>query len=141
MNTCAFCGGETSGRRRICDRLECIEKMKRSWYEESIAIPDGYLTVSEFAKKNQITTQAVSKNCRAGKYPGAFQDEQSGRWYVPKEISFAKHNPPKLIRRKKRLGLKATDKEWNRIVELAAQSKYSSINEFILKKALEKDMG
>jgi hypothetical protein len=147
MGKCAFCGGETKGRRRVCSSLECIEQMKQSWHESSIAIPEGYLTATEFAKKHGLTTQAVSKRCRAGKYPGVFQDPQSGRWYIPEDAKLIgkdtvgtkiKHNPPGISRRKKR-PLKATDKEWEQIVNLATQTKYS-VNEYILRKALGKDV-
>ena len=76
MRICPICGkNPLKGRQRVCDSVICREEMRKSWYEEKIVAPEGYLRASEFAKKYGITPQAVTKNCRAGKYPGAFQDQ------------------------------------------------------------------
>jgi len=135
MKLCAICGKNlVYGRNRICDSPICREEMKKSWYNEKIVIPDGYLTSSLFAKRKGLTPQVVTKGCRAGKYLGAFQDEKSGRWYVPEnaKIPFKEG----LSRRKKR-PFYATDEEWNRITEMAASTKYST-SEFIIRNVLGK---
>ena len=59
--------------------------MRKSWHEEKMAIPDGYLTASQYAKRMGISPQAVTKKCRAGKIPGAIQDLRSGWWFVPED--------------------------------------------------------
>lgn len=118
----------------MCDSVICQEEMRKAWHEEKIVIPDDYLTASQFAKKYGLTPQGVSKNCRAGKYPGAFQDEKSGRWYIPKDTSVPFRDG--LSRRKKRT-IFATDKEWDKICELAAKTKYNT-SEFLIRKALDK---
>lgn len=83
MGKCAFCGAPTTGRNRTCGSIECFRKQQEGWFEGQILVPEGYLTATQFAKRKGISVQAVSKNCRNGKYEGAFQDPQSGRWYVP----------------------------------------------------------
>lgn len=126
----------TSGRNRVCDSPVCREEMRRTWNETSIAIPAGYLEANLYAKKLGISRQAVTKNCRAGKYPGAFQDPQSGRWYVP-QLETVEH--VETAPRRKLRPLKATDDEWEKIVELAAMTKYN-VNEYIIRMALGKDI-
>jgi len=135
MRICPICGkNPLKGRQRVCDSVICQEEMRKAWHEEKIVIPDDYLTASQFAKKYGLTPQGVSKNCRAGKYPGAFQDERSGRWYIPKDTSVPFRDG--LSRRKKRT-IFATDKEWDKICELAAKTKYNT-SEFLIRKALDK---
>ena len=110
--------------------------MRKSWSEKAIAAPEGFLTAAEYAKLKDVSTQAVAKSCRAGKHPGAFQDQQSGRWYVPVSEE-AKQSFIEAAPRRKNRPLKATDKEWQEIVEMAATTKYS-VNEYIIRKALNK---
>lgn len=85
MPTCFYCGAPTPGRRRVCNSFDCISKMKESWLTSRIVVPEGFLTATRFAKKAGISVQAVAKNCRRGKYAGSFQDEKSGRWYIPED--------------------------------------------------------
>lgn len=133
-NICPFCDRPTSGRNRICDSPICRQELRKSWNESTISVPEGYVEANVFAKIKNITRQAVTQNCRKGKYPGAFQDQQSGRWYIPRDNTVdIKH---KVERRTKR-PFKATEKEWNQIIEKAALTKYS-VNEYILRKALDK---
>jgi hypothetical protein len=56
------------------------------WSEGPIATPIGFLEAAVYARREGISRQAVTKSCRAGKYPGAFQDRRSGRWYIPVEV-------------------------------------------------------
>ena len=131
---CPFCGGKTSGKNRICDSPICRERLRKSWGEESIITPEGFMTARDLARKKGVSVQAVAKKCRAGKIPGAFQDEQSGRWFIPadpKNIPF-----PNAARRKKRI-FKATDGEWGEIVTQAARTKHD-VNEYILRILLGK---
>jgi len=95
-----------------------------------MAIPDGYLTASQYAKRMGISPQAVTKKCRAGKIPGAIQDPRSGWWFVPED---AKVPIQQSIKRKKKRVIYATDKEWDSIVEAASRTKYST-SEFIVRK-------
>lgn len=85
MPMCYYCGAPTTGRNRVCDSFDCREKQKHSWYDSRFVIPEGFLTTTQFAKMSGISVQAVTKNCRQKKYPGAFQDVKSGRWYIPKD--------------------------------------------------------
>ncbi|MFA5485454.1 MAG: hypothetical protein WC260_04375 [Candidatus Pacearchaeota archaeon] len=135
MKLCPICNkNPVHGRNRVCDSPICREEMRKSWHEEKIVIPDGYLTASQFAKKKGLTPQGVSKSCRAGKYPGALQDEKSGRWYIPENTKVPFQQG--LSRRKKR-PFYATDKEWDKIAEAAALTKYNT-SEFLIRKALDK---
>ena len=137
MALCPICReNETSGKCRVCDSPICREKMQKIWHEGALTIPDGYLTTAGFAKKLNISVQAVEKNCRAGKYIGAFQDPQSGRWYIPIDTTKSIPISPAKVRRKKR-PLKVTDEEWVQIVERAALTKYS-VNDYIIRVALGK---
>lgn len=118
------------GRQRICDSPICREEMRKSWHEEKMAIPDGYLTASQYAKRMGISPQAVTKKCRAGKIPGAIQDPRSGWWFVPEDTKVPIQQS---IKRKKKRVIYATDKEWDSIVEAASRTKYST-SEFIVRK-------
>lgn len=110
MAICPICReNETTGNCRVCNSPICREKMQRMWHEGSLTVPEGCLTASQFAKKMNISTQVVNKNCRNGKYAGAYQELQFGRWYIP--VDLTKTISPSKIRRKKR-PLTATDKEW-----------------------------
>lgn len=134
MRLCSICGkNPVKGRQRVCDSPICREEMRKAWHEEKIVVPEGYLTVKEFATKIGLTVQAVSKNCRRGKYPGAFQDQKSGRWYIPEDIKVPVKT--RISRRKKRI-IYVTDEEWDKITELASQTKYST-SEFLIRKALD----
>jgi hypothetical protein len=84
MSVCPFCHKETTGKNRVCDSLDCRKKMYDSWFDGKIQVPKEYLTVTQYAKEKGITVQAVAKNCRNGKYLNAYQNQQSGRWYIPK---------------------------------------------------------
>lgn len=110
--------------------------MQESWHHTSLTAPDGFIEAVQFAKMKGISRQAVTKNCRNGKYPGAFQDPVSGRWYIPKDGVKITDFVEKAERRRTR-PFKATDTEWEKIVEAAASTKYS-VNEFIIRKALDK---
>ena len=135
MRICPICGkNQLKGRQRVCDSVICREEMRKSWYEEKIVAPEGYLRASEFAKKYGITPQAVTKNCRAGKYPGAFQDPKSGWWFVPESANVPIRQG--ISRRKKRI-IYATDEEWEKIAEAAVRAGYKT-SEFLIKKALDK---
>jgi hypothetical protein len=138
-NICPFCGRPATGQNRVCDSPICRDELRKSWAEGAIIVPDGFVTVTEYAKMKNISVQAVGKNCRQGKYSGAFQDKQSGRWYIPEETVKTVHIPRQAVDRKKekRRPFKCTDEEWKSIVELAAKTKYS-VNEYIIRKALEK---
>ncbi|MBA1335863.1 MAG: hypothetical protein HPY66_1681 [Firmicutes bacterium] len=138
MAICPICGRETRGKNRICDSPICRKELQNSWYESSIAIPEGYLSVTEFAKKRNISVQAVAKNCRAGKYPGAVQEPQSGRWYIPEDLE-GTIPLAEFVRRTARMKIKATDKEWQKIVERAAATKYS-VNEYLIRLGLGKSV-
>lgn len=137
MKSCVFCGKPATPTSRICDSTECAKRQYDSWMEESIVVPDGFVTATEFAKVKGISVQAVAKNCRNGKYEGAFQDPQSGRWYIPIVSNVRFYAGAMVIRRKERHRLKATEEEWNKIVENAAKNKLS-VNDFLLKRGLEK---
>ena len=82
---CHYCGAPTRGRNRVCDSLVCRERMLEDWRNTRIAIPHGFYTAAQFAKKAGLTRQAILQRCRKGKYPGTFQDSKSGRWYIPIE--------------------------------------------------------
>ncbi len=95
-----------------------------------------YLTIAEFATQKGITPQAVNKNCRAGKYDGAYQDK-SGRWHIPKsalriEKKQIKRKTKKEIRTNR--PLKATDSEWQKIIKNASVAK-TSVNNYIVQTA------
>jgi len=146
MPLCPFCGRPTIGRNRVCDNLDCRKQMQTSWFENNIAIPEGFLTSTEFAKAKGISVQAVAKNCRKGSYVGAFQDAQSGRWYIPADIPDLPKGGvrigagrPTVVDRRKNRPLKATDAEWKRIVETAALTKHS-VNDFVVRCALGKSI-
>ncbi len=135
MRICPICGkNQLKGRQRICDSPICREEMRKSWHEEKMAIPDGYLTASQYAKRMGISPQAVTKKCRAGKIPGAIQDPRSGWWFVPESANVPIRQG--ISRRKKRI-IYATDGEWEKITELAARTKYNT-SEFLIRKALDK---
>jgi hypothetical protein len=137
MKICPICKKNTvSGRNRVCDSPICREEMRKEWHDTSLAVPEGFLEANEYAKKKGISRQAVTKNCRTGKYQDAFQDPKSGRWYVPIDGTKIAGFVEAADRRRTR-PLKATDDEWKKIVEAAAMTK-CSVNEFILKKAMDK---
>ena len=108
--------------------------MRKAWANASLTAPEGFLEAVEYAKIKGISRQAVTKNCRAGKYPDAFQDPISGRWYVPKDSAKITGFVEKAERRRTR-PLKATDSEWKKIIEAAALTKYS-VNEYLIRLAL-----
>jgi hypothetical protein len=95
--------------------------MRKSWHEEKMAIPDGYLTASQYAKRMGIS-------------PRAIQDPRSGWWFVPEDTKVPIQQS---IKRKKKRVIYATDKEWDSIVEAASRTKYST-SEFIVRKVLGK---
>jgi len=137
MRICPICGKNLlKGRQRVCDSVICREEMRKSWYEEKMAIPDGYLTASQYAKRMGISPQAVTKKCRAGKIPGAIQDPRSGWWFVPESANVPVRQG--ISRRKKRI-IYATDDEWEKITELAARTKYNT-SELLIRKALNKKL-
>ena len=73
MRICPICNeNQLKGRQRICDSPICREEMRKSWHEEKMAIPDGYLTASQYAKRMGIS-------------PRAIQDPRSGWWFVPED--------------------------------------------------------
>jgi hypothetical protein len=138
MPYCAFCGQPTQGKNRVCDDADCRKHFRSSTREGAIVTPDGYLTTAQFAKRRNISVQIVARHCRQGKYRGAIQDPLSGRWFVPEET---RHDralaQPHAIERRTRRRFTASDREWNKIVELAARTKYT-VTEYILRKALNK---
>ncbi|MDD4422315.1 MAG: hypothetical protein PHD46_04695 [Eubacteriales bacterium] len=98
-----------------------------------------YLTIAEFAVKKEISPQAVNKNCRNGKYKGAYQDE-SGRWHIPEsalQIKTKQGRPKSKKEIRTNRPLKATDSEWRKITENATTAK-TSINNHIVKSAVKK---
>ncbi|EGO63524.1 plasmid mobilization protein [Acetonema longum] len=139
MSNCPFCGRPTIGRARICESTECAKRQQDSWFDGQISVPDGFLTAADFAKERGISRQMVTRNCTNGKYPGAFQDPQSGRWYIPDDAASSGKvgRPPVLDRRKARQPIKATDAEWKGIVEKAAVTGLP-VNEYMIRKALDK---
>ncbi len=135
---CPICKtNPVSGRNRICDSISCRKEMQKTWYEGNITIPDGYLTAAEYAKKKGISIQAVTKNCRAGKFLDAFQDPRSGRWYVPGPEFTGENIEIVAAARRKKRPFSATDKEWEKIIEKVALTKYT-VNEYIIRCALGK---
>ena len=94
------------------------------------------MSAYDYAKLKGISRQLVTRNCRDEKYPDAFQDPISGRWYVPKDSAKITGFVEKAERRRTR-PLKATDSEWKKIVEAAALTKYS-VNEYLIRLALGK---
>lgn len=129
---CVFCGKETSGKSRICSSIECAKKQQDIWNSESIAVPDGYITASEYAKLKNMTPQGVVKQCKSGKLV-SYQEQKSGRWYVQIDPNV---KLPKVENRVVRHRLKATQIEWNKIVE-KAHAKNMSVNDYLLKLAKE----
>jgi hypothetical protein len=122
MRICPICNeNQLKGRQRICDSPICREEMRKSWHEEKMAIPDGYLTASQYAKRMGIS-------------PRAIQDPRSGWWFVPEDTKVPIQQS---IKRKKKRVIYATDKEWDSIVEAASRTKYST-SEFIVRKVLGK---
>lgn len=126
-----------SGRSSTCKSLDCIEAMRRSWTEERLIVPEGFITATEYARAHGMTVQWTVKLCKAGKLPCSFQDDKSGRWYIPEENKKGIALPPSDVERRKMRRIFATDKEWRKICELAARTKYSA-NEYILRAALGK---
>jgi hypothetical protein len=126
---CPFCGGETSGKNRICDSPICRQKLRRSWNEEAIAVPEGFMASADYARRKKVTVQAVNKKCRTGAIIGAYQEPQSGRWYIPIDT---KNIPSPNAARRTRRPLKTTNAEWRKIVEAAAQTEHS-VNEYIIR--------
>lgn len=98
----------------------------------------SYITIAEFAAIKKISTQAVNKNCRNGKYEGAYQDD-SGRWHIPR---LALQTENKQVRRKVKKEirtnrpLKATDSEWRQIVENATAAQ-TSTNNYVVHAAIK----
>ncbi len=94
-----------------------------------------YLTISQFAKIKGVTKQAVHKQCKAGKYVGAYQDE-SGRWRIPEEAltqsKQTRRKPDGEVRKQR--PLKATDGEWEQI-KANAIKKNTSTNNYIVESA------
>lgn len=129
---CVFCGAPTSGKSRICNSVVCAEKQRNLWNEESIVVPEGYVTAKEYAKLKGQTIQGIAKQCRNGKLE-CFQDEKSGRWYIAIDDT---QRFPVVERRTVRHRLKATQTEWNSIVE-KDHSQNMSVNEYILKICLK----
>lgn len=125
------------GRSRTCESLDCIEAMRRSWTEERLLRPEGYVTATEYARAHGVTVQWAVKLCKSGKLLGSFQDEKSGRWYIPAEGKKGAIMPASDVERRKMRRVFATDREWRKICELAARTKYSA-NEYILRTALGK---
>ena len=48
------------------------EEMRKSWHEEKMAIPDGYLTASQYAKRMGISPRGDPR-------------PQVGWWFVPED--------------------------------------------------------
>ncbi len=137
MGICSFCGALTNGKNRACDDPDCQKKLRDNWRTGiTITVPDGYMTATQFAKWAGISPQMAVRNAKAGKYPDAFQDPRSGRWYIPNPTTIAPKERPKAVDRRKLRQFSATDREWKAIIEKAAMSKHS-VNEYILRKVLD----
>ncbi len=135
---CCICHkNPVSGMSSTCKSLDCIEAMRRSWKEERLLVPEGFITATEYSRAHGMTVQWTVKLCKAGKLPSSFQDDKSGRWYVPEETKKGFALPPSDVERRKTRRVFATDKEWRKICELAARTKYNA-NEYILRSALGK---
>jgi len=135
---CCICHKNPAvSRSSTCASLDCIEAMRRSWTEERLLRPDGFITATEYARAYGVTVQWAVKLCKAGKLPGSFQDEKSGRWYIPADDKKDAVILPSNVEHRKMRRIFATDKEWRKICELAARTKYS-VNEYILRVALGK---
>ena len=84
---------------------------------------------ADYARRKKVTVQAVNKKCRTGAIIGAYQEPQSGRWYIPIDT---KNIPSPNAARRTRRPLKTTNAEWRKIVEAAAQTEHS-VNEYIIR--------
>jgi hypothetical protein len=137
MGICAFCGAPTDGKNRACDDPDCQKKLRDNWRTGiMIKIPDGYISVAQFAKRYGGSVQGIVKRIKAGKFEGAFQDPRSGRWYIPDPRAGAVKQPPSAAERRTPRKFSATDREWTKIIEKAALTKHS-VSEYILRKALD----